>query len=123
MVISIPEQLIFLRFECDFWRLDKQIQDYDLTLAAHQQLLEDHSKTKQDLQELKEAKIHYQEKLQKQRAYYEKKNRGPELHAGGEAKAEAAEGRRMPKPASQAEVLVEAAKKRRTWNAKSCRKS
>ena len=35
-------------------RPQKQIQDYDLTLA--------------DLQELKEAKIHYQERLQKQRA-------------------------------------------------------
>ena len=48
---------------------ENKVQEYSLSLAANQQLQEDHSKMKQDLTE---AKVTYKENLQKQRAYYEK---------------------------------------------------
>ena len=52
---------------------ENKIQEYSLSLAANQQLQEDHSKMKQ---ELTEAKVTYQENLQKQRAYYDKQIEG-----------------------------------------------
>ena len=52
---------------------ENKIQQYSLSLAANQQLQEDHSKMKQ---ELTEAKVTYQENLQKQRAYYDNQIEG-----------------------------------------------